>query len=139
MKFFFITISLLSILLGIALTVLPFGYMSLVPLVIAFVLAFLTLKTAENKKEKKFPKFLMILSLIIAVVSYGKTFVIKDEISDDPEFEKLVQQSHEENLKDLKLLIKEKDTTENNPAVDSLNLQLNDLFEKAEGSDKKDQ
>ena len=86
--------------LGIVFSVLPFDTLALLPISLGLVFAFLSFWKSEDL-QKKLPKWLLIVSSICIVFVLGKTFLIKDEVAVDSQFEKHKTETKKEDLKDL--------------------------------------
>ena len=86
--------------LGIVFSVLPFDTLALLPIGLATIFAFLAF-WKSNDLQKKIPKWLMMILLICVVFVLGKTFLIKDEVAIDTQFEKEKIETKKEAQKDL--------------------------------------
>ena len=86
--------------LGIVFSVLPFDTLALLPIGLGLVFAFLAF-WKSNGLQKKLPKWLLIVSSICVVFVLGKTFLIKDEVAVDSQFEKEKIETKKEAQKDL--------------------------------------
>jgi hypothetical protein len=86
--------------LGILFSVLPLGTLAFLPIGVGLIFAFLTFWKSETI-QKKLPKWLMLVSLICVVFVLGKTFLIKDEVAVDTQFEKEKIEAKKEAQKDL--------------------------------------
>jgi hypothetical protein len=86
--------------LGIVFAVLPFDTLALLPIGLGLVFAFLAFWKSDGL-QKKLPKWLLIVSSVCVVFVLGKTFLIKDEVAVDSQFEKHKTETKKEDLKDL--------------------------------------
>ena len=85
---------------GILFSALPLGTLALLPIGLGLLFAFLTFWKSEIS-QKKLPKWLMLVSLICVVFVLGKTYLIKDEVAVDAQFEKEKIETKKEAQKDL--------------------------------------
>lgn len=86
--------------LGIVFSVLPLGTLAILPIGLGFIFAFLAFYKSSDL-QKKLPKWLLIVCVICVVFVVGKTYLIKDEIAVDTQFEKQKEASKKEDIKDL--------------------------------------
>lgn len=86
--------------IGLIFTILPMESFGLAALGIGITLALISIIIYKEKK-KSFSKYLILVSLIIALVAIGKLIFIKDEVVKDKQFEKTIQKSQQEDLKEL--------------------------------------
>ena len=86
--------------LGIVFTVLPLGTIALLPISIAILLAFIAIKMSEFKK-KRYPKILLIVSVLTFLVVVGKEVFVKDVVVVDKKLELQKIESKKEDIKDL--------------------------------------
>ncbi|MGX7667567.1 hypothetical protein [Flavobacterium pedocola] len=105
MKKTLLILSVFFTVLSIVFTVLPLGTLAILPIIIALVLSFLSLKKQEDSKTKKtFPKLLLFTAVICLVVVIGKELFVKEEVAKDVQFEQTIQKSKEEDKKELEEL-----------------------------------
>ena len=100
MRKLFLILAIVFSSLGIVFAVLPFDTLALLPIGLAVVFAFLSYWKSDGL-QKKLPKWLIMISLICAVFVLGKTFLIKDEVAIDTQFEKEKIETKKEAQKDL--------------------------------------
>ena len=86
--------------LGIIFSVLPFDTLALFPIGVGLVFSFLCFWKSDGL-QKKLPKWLLIVSSICIVFVLGKTFLIKDQVAIDTQFEKEKIETKKEAQKDL--------------------------------------
>jgi hypothetical protein len=102
MKLLLTIVGLLSALLGLALSILPFGNIALIPIVIAFISGVLLIRILRKDQGNTLSAKLIFL---IAILGLGMTIyrVIFDEnvVEDDIEIINRDQQSEDEALKEL--------------------------------------
>ena len=102
MKLLLTIVGLLSALLGLALSILPFGNIALIPIVIAFISGVLLIRILRKDQGNTLSAKLIFL---IAIIGLGMTIyrVIFDEnvVEDDIEIINRDQQSEDEALKEL--------------------------------------
>jgi len=87
-------------LLGVVLTVLPFGTIALLPIVLALVLVFFAFRIS-SVKQRRFARIILIISAITLLVVIGKEIFVKDVVVLDKQFEKNKVESKKEDIKDL--------------------------------------
>ena len=102
MKKVFNVLAVLFILISIVFVVLPMGTMGLLPTGLALVFSGLAFFISEDG-QKKFPKWLMIVSALLLVIVVAKA-MMPDEVASDTEFEQKKIESKNEDLKDLEEL-----------------------------------
>jgi len=85
--------------LGILFAALPLGTLAFLPIGLALVFALLTFLKSDAV-QKKLPKWLMMVALLCVVVVLGKTYLIKDEVAVDAQFEKEKVEAKKEAQKD---------------------------------------
>jgi len=86
--------------IGIVFSVLPFDTLALLPIGLGLIFAFLAFWKSEGL-QKKLPKWLIIVTLVCVLLVLGKTFLIKDEVAIDTQFEKHKTETKKEDLEDL--------------------------------------
>lgn len=100
MRKLFLILAILFSSLGIVFAVLPFDTLALLPILLGLIFAFLSFWKSDEL-EKKLPKWLVIVTLVCGVFVLGKTFLIKDEVAVDTQFEKHKIETKQEDLKEL--------------------------------------
>ncbi len=100
MRKLFLILAIVFCSLGILFSALPLGTIAILPIGLGLAFAFLTFWKSDAV-QKKLPKWLMMVSLISIVFVLGKTYLIKDEVAVDTEFEKHKIETKQEDLKDL--------------------------------------
>ncbi len=88
---------------GLLFAVLPLDTLAFLPIGLGLVFAFLAYRKSEGLQQK-IPKWLMIASLVCVIFVIGKTFLIKDEVAVDEQFEKEKIETKKEAQKDLEEL-----------------------------------
>jgi len=86
--------------LGVLFSALPLGTIAILPIGLGLLFAFLSFWKSDAM-QKQLPKWLMIVSAICVVFVVGKTYLIKDEVAVDKQFEKQKAEGDKEDLKDL--------------------------------------
>ena len=86
--------------LGIVLTILPFGTIALLPVVLALVLALITFRISASN-NRLFPKIVLVVAAMNMFVVIGKDIFVKDTVVVDKQFEKEKIESKKEDIKDL--------------------------------------
>ena len=95
-------LAVLFLLISIVFAVLPMGTLAVLPVALALIFSGLAFFISEAD-AKKFPKILLILSVILLVVVLAKA-MMPDEVATDTEFEQKKIESKNEDLKDLEEL-----------------------------------
>ena len=98
MNRFLIILSLFFGVLGVVLTILPFGTLALIPIALAFIFALITV---FRQREKLLPKLVLLIVFANFLTVIGKEVFIKDVVEVDEQFETIKQQSEQEAQKDL--------------------------------------
>ncbi len=98
MNRFLIILSLVFGVLGVVLTLLPFGTLALIPIALAFIFALITV---FRQREKLLPKLVLLIVFANFLTVIGKEVFIKDVVEVDEQFETIKQQSEQEAQKDL--------------------------------------
>jgi hypothetical protein len=98
MNRFLIILSLVFGVLGVVLTILPFGTLALIPIALAFIFALITV---FRQREKLFPKLVLLFVFANFLTVIGKEVFVKDVVEVDEQFETIKQQSEQEAQKDL--------------------------------------
>lgn len=86
--------------LAIVLTVLPFGTIALLPVVLTLVLGILAFRIS-NEKQKTLPKIVLIVSVVTLLIIIGKDVFVKDVVTVDKQFEQKKEESKKEDIKEL--------------------------------------
>ena len=87
-------------LLGVVLTILPFGTIALLPIVLALVLALFAFRIS-NLNQRRFTRIILIISAVTLLVVIGKDIFVKDVVAVDKQFEKNKVESKKDDIKDL--------------------------------------
>jgi len=98
MNRFLIILFLVFGVLGVVLTILPFGTLALIPIALAFLFALITV---FRQREKLLPKLVLLIVFANFLTVIGKEVFIKDVVEVDEQFETIKQQSEQEAQKDL--------------------------------------
>jgi Ni,Fe-hydrogenase I cytochrome b subunit len=106
MRKLFVILSILFTSLGIVFSVLPFDTLALLPLGLGLVFSLIAYSKSVDT-QKRLPKWLVIVILICTVFVLAKTYLIKDEVAVDTNFEKEKVQTQQEAKKDLEDLEKD--------------------------------
>jgi len=99
-----IIISIITALIGLAMSILPFGAIAILPIVVAFVSGFIAFKISQ--KENKSNNIIKVIFLII-IISLGLTIYNSfktNEIVEDTESISKENQSEEDSLEELESL-----------------------------------
>jgi len=99
-----IIISIITALIGLALSILPFGTIAILPIVVAFVSGFIAFKISQKENKSiniiKVIFFIVIISLGLTIYNSFKT----NEIVEDTESITKENQSEEDSLEELESL-----------------------------------
>jgi len=87
-------------LLGVVLTILPFGTIALLPIVLALVLALFAFRIS-NLNQRRFTRIILIISAVTLLVVIGKDIFVKDVVAVDKQFEKNKVESKKDDIKEL--------------------------------------
>jgi len=86
MRKFLIIITIIFVAVSIVFLILPMGTIAFLPIGITIILAVITLFKSE-KIKRVLPRWLIIISLFLALIAGAKVAFIKDEVEIDDEFE----------------------------------------------------
>lgn len=92
--------------MSIIFSVLPLDTLALLPIGIALILIFLTFKKSDTN-QRKLTKWLFAITYICAIFVLGKTYLIKDEVEKDQQFEQQKIETKQEAKKELEDLEKD--------------------------------
>lgn len=106
MKKTFLILAVIFTVLSLVFSVLPFDTLALAPIGVALIFIFIAFKQSETR-ERKLPKILFTITYICAIVVLGKTFLIKDKVAVDTQFEQKKKDTKKEAKKDLEDLEKD--------------------------------
>ena len=99
-------LSFIFVILSIVFSILPFDTLALLPIGAALILIFITFKKSDVN-QRKLVKWLFAITYICALFVLGKTYLIKDEIEKDQQFEQQKIENNQEAKKDLEDLEKD--------------------------------
>jgi heme/copper-type cytochrome/quinol oxidase subunit 3 len=100
MRKLFVVLAIIFSSLGVVFSVLPFDTLALLPIGLSIVFALLAYSKSDGF-QKKLPKWLVMAAVICIVFVLGKTYLIKDEVALDTQFEKDKIETKKEAQKDL--------------------------------------
>jgi hypothetical protein len=86
--------------LSILFALFPLGTLAIIPIVLAIVFSFLAFSKSEID-QKKFPKWLLIISGVCLLIVIAKEVLIKDEVAVDQKFENVKKENKKEAEKEL--------------------------------------
>jgi len=86
--------------LAIVLTILPFGTIALIPVVLTLLLGVFAFRYS-NDKQRLFPKIVLVVSVITLLVIIGKDVFVKDVVAVDKQFEQKKEESKKQDVKEL--------------------------------------
>lgn len=96
------TLAVLAALLGLALTILPFGIIALIPIVIAFILGYVAFKmTVKEGKNTKFVKVIFLITIVALALSIYRSVFDENVVEDDIETIEKEQKSEEDAIEEL--------------------------------------
>jgi D-alanyl-lipoteichoic acid acyltransferase DltB (MBOAT superfamily) len=98
-----LVLSILFCLLAITTSILPFGTIALIPIILSFVTGLIYLKTADNTSNKFAKAILLITSICLLYVGY-KTYFVKNIVTKDDKFEAVKTINQNESKKELEEL-----------------------------------
>lgn len=99
----FLILSIIFVVISIVFSVLPLDTLALLPIGITLILLFITFKKSEVN-QRQFPKWLFIITYLCGIFVLGKTFLIKDEVAVDQQFEQQKIETKQEAKKELEEL-----------------------------------
>lgn len=102
MKLLTSIIAILGIIITIALTIMPIGVLTVIPALITVLCGIILLK--QYKKEGSntmFPKVIIALAVVGALVSVGRAALTSDKVAKDAQFEERQEDSNKEAVDDL--------------------------------------
>jgi hypothetical protein len=102
----FLILAIIFTVISIIFSVLPFDTLALAPIGITLIFIFIAFKKS-SVKQRKGPKILFTITYICAIAVLGKTFLIKDKVAVDTQFEQQKIDTKQEAKKDLEDLEKD--------------------------------
>lgn len=103
MRKLLIILSVIFAVTGIIFTILPMGTIAFLPVVIAVICSVLAIIKSDPAK-KKFPKMLLLSSIVIFLAAIAKDVLFKDKVVVDQQFIQEKQESKQEAQKELEEL-----------------------------------
>jgi len=100
MRKILLIVAVVLTLVSILFSILPLDTLALAPIGLALLFIFFAFKKSDVK-QRKFTKFLFIITYICGLYVLGKTYLIKDKVTVDTKFEQEKVDSKKEDLKDL--------------------------------------
>ena len=102
MRLLVTTLAVMAAVLGVVLSILPFGAIALIPIVIAFILGFIAFKMAQkDDANTKFVKVIFLVTIIALVLSIYRTVFEDNIVENDIETIEKEKQSQEDALEEL--------------------------------------
>ena len=102
MKILITTLAIIAASLGLVLSILPFGAIALIPIVIAFILGFIAFKMAQKDgANTKLVKVIFLTTIIALVLSIYRTVIEDNVVENDIETIEKEKQSQEDALEEL--------------------------------------
>ena len=106
MRKLFLVLGIIFTVVAIVFATLPLDTIAFLPIGLALIFCLLLLKKS-NENQKKLPNILLLLGVLCSVFVLGKTFLIKDEVVKDTQFEKEKIETKKEAKKELEDLEKD--------------------------------
>ncbi|MBT8309997.1 MAG: FUSC family protein [Flavobacteriaceae bacterium] len=105
MRYTYIFLGLLAAIIALALSILPFGLIALIPAIIGLILGYLASKASKQQGKSKLPASLIfLLSIIALVITSYRTVFTENKVETDTEFIEKEKESKEEALEELEEL-----------------------------------
>lgn len=105
MRQLFIILSLITAVLGLLLSILPFGTIALIPIIAAFIFGLIAFKASQkSNKNTNVIKGVFLVTIISICISIYRTVFETDVIVDDIETMEKEKQSDEETMEELESL-----------------------------------
>ncbi|MCK0109424.1 FUSC family protein [Flavobacteriaceae bacterium S0825] len=102
MRILITTLAIIAASLGLVLSILPFGAIALIPIVIAFILGFIAFKMAQKDGvNTKLVKVVFLITIIALVLSIYRTVIEDNVVENDIETIEKEKQSQEDALEEL--------------------------------------
>jgi predicted tellurium resistance membrane protein TerC len=102
MRLIVTVLAVLAAILGLALSILPFGNIALIPIITAFILGFVAFKMAQKEgKNTKFVKVIFLITIVALVTSIYRTITDENVVENDVETIEKEQQSEEDAIEEL--------------------------------------
>lgn len=102
MRILITTLAIIAASLGLVLSILPFGAIALIPIVIAFILGFIAYKMAQKDgANTKLVKVVFLITIIALVLSIYRTVIEDNVVENDIETIEKEKQSQEDALEEL--------------------------------------
>ena len=102
MKLLTSIIAVLGILITIALTIMPIGMLTAIPALITIICGIILLKLYQKEgSNTMFPKIIIGLAIVGALVSIGRATLTSDKVATDVQFEERQEKSNQEAVDDL--------------------------------------
>ena len=102
MKLLTSIIAIIGLIITIAFTIFPIGNLTVFPAVITILCGFILLKIYKKENSNLlFPKLIIGVAVIGAVISICRAVLVSDTVADDQNFEMRQEKSNEDAVKDL--------------------------------------
>jgi thiol:disulfide interchange protein len=96
----FLILAVIFTILSVVFSVLPFDTFALAPIGLSLVFIFIAFRKS-SAKQRKITKILFVIAYICAIFVLGKTFLIKDKVAIDNQFEQQKKDAKQEAKKEL--------------------------------------
>jgi len=105
MRLLVTTLAVLTAIIGLVLSILPFGTIALLPIILAFILTFIAYKMAQKEQANtKFSKVIFLLTIIAFVLSLYRIVFDENVVENDIETIEKEKQSKEDAIEELEEL-----------------------------------
>ena len=102
MRLLVTTLAIIAAILGLILSILPFGSIALIPIITAFILGFIAFKMAQKEgANTKFVKVIFLITIIALVLSIYRSVFEDNVVENDIETIEKEKQSKEDALEEL--------------------------------------
>jgi len=102
MRILVTTLAIIAAILGLILSILPFGPIAFIPIVIAFILGFIAFKMAQkNRANTKLIKIVFLITIIALVLSIYRSVFETNVVENDIETIEKEKQSKEDAIQEL--------------------------------------
>jgi hypothetical protein len=94
--------AILAAIIGLALSILPFGSIALIPIILAFILGFIAFKMAQKEgKNTKLVKVVFLITIVGLAISIYRTIFDENVVEDDIETINRDKASEEDAIEEL--------------------------------------
>lgn len=102
MRILITTLAVLAAIIGLILSILPFGSIALIPIILSFILGFISFKmTQKEGKNTKFVKVIFLTTIVALALTIYRSVFDENVVENDIETIKKEQQSEEDAIEEL--------------------------------------